>query len=30
METKSAGLGNPRAAAHIVDECMEIVPSKKI
>ncbi|NTW17515.1 MAG: UDP-N-acetylglucosamine--N-acetylmuramyl-(pentapeptide) pyrophosphoryl-undecaprenol N-acetylglucosamine transferase, partial [Syntrophaceae bacterium] len=30
IETRSAGLGNPRAAAHIVDACMEIIPSKKI
>jgi UDP-N-acetylglucosamine--N-acetylmuramyl-(pentapeptide) pyrophosphoryl-undecaprenol N-acetylglucosamine transferase len=30
IETRSAGLGNPRAAAQIVDACREIIPSKKI
>lgn len=30
IESRSAGLGNPRAAAHIVDACMEIIASKKI
>lgn len=30
METRSAALGNPKAAAHIVDACMEIIASKKI
>jgi UDP-N-acetylglucosamine--N-acetylmuramyl-(pentapeptide) pyrophosphoryl-undecaprenol N-acetylglucosamine transferase len=30
IETRSAGLGNPRAAVHIVDACVEIIASKKI
>ncbi len=30
IETRSANLGNPKAAAHIVDACMKIIASKKV